>query len=33
VNEALRALIDDGTVADLEEEWLSQSGEIPTLTN
>jgi polar amino acid transport system substrate-binding protein len=33
VNEALHALIDDGTVADLEEEWLSQSGEIPTLTN
>jgi polar amino acid transport system substrate-binding protein len=33
VNQALGALIDDGTVADLEEEWLSQAGEIPTLTN
>jgi polar amino acid transport system substrate-binding protein len=33
VNQALTTLIEDGTVADLEEEWLSQSGDIPTLTN
>ena len=33
VNQALTTLIDDGTVAGLEEEWLSQAGEIPTLTN
>ena len=29
VNEALAALKDDGTLADLEEEWLSQGGDIP----
>jgi polar amino acid transport system substrate-binding protein len=33
VDRALQTLIDDGTVAELEEEWLTQSGEIPTLTN
>jgi polar amino acid transport system substrate-binding protein len=33
VNEALAALRDDGTLDELEEEWLSQSGDIPTLTN
>lgn len=33
VDQALQTLIDDGTVADLEDEWLTQSGEIPTLTN
>ncbi|HEX6256113.1 MAG TPA: ABC transporter substrate-binding protein [Euzebyales bacterium] len=33
VNEALAALRDDGTLEELEEEWLSQSGDIPTLTN
>jgi polar amino acid transport system substrate-binding protein len=32
VNEALAALVDDGTLAELEEQWLSQAGEIPTLT-
>ena len=32
VNEALTALIEDGTVAELEEEWLSQAGDIPTLS-
>ena len=32
VNQALTALIDDGTVAELEERWLSQAGDIPTLT-
>ncbi|MBW3603920.1 MAG: ABC transporter substrate-binding protein [Actinobacteria bacterium] len=32
VNEALSALRDDGTLEALEEEWLSQSGDIPTLT-
>lgn len=32
VNQALGALRDDGTLDSLEEEWLSQSGDIPTLT-
>ncbi|CAN5910676.1 ABC transporter substrate-binding protein [soil metagenome] len=32
VDEALTALRDDGTLEALEEEWLSQSGDIPTLT-
>ncbi len=31
VNAALSALRDNGTVAALEEEWLSQGGDIPTL--
>jgi polar amino acid transport system substrate-binding protein len=31
VNPALQALHDDGTIAALEEEWLAQSGDIPTL--
>lgn len=31
VNEALATLKDNGTLADLEEEWLSQGGDIPTL--
>ncbi len=33
VNEALSALRADGTVEALEEQWLSQAGDIPTLTN
>ena len=33
VNQALSALREDGTLESLEEEWLSQSGDIPTLTN
>ena len=33
VNEALAALTDDGTLAALEEEWLNQGGDIPTLTS
>ena len=33
VNEALAALRDDGTLEALEEQWLSQAGDIPTLTN
>ena len=32
VNQALQALKDDGTIAALEEEWLSQGGDIPTLS-
>ena len=32
VNEALAALTAAGTLAELEEQWLSQAGEIPTLT-
>ncbi|MCU1369651.1 MAG: amino acid transporter substrate-binding protein [Ilumatobacteraceae bacterium] len=32
VNEALAALKDDGTLADLEEQYLNQGGDIPTLT-
>jgi polar amino acid transport system substrate-binding protein len=31
VNEALAALEEDGTLAALEEEWLNQGGDIPTL--
>jgi polar amino acid transport system substrate-binding protein len=31
VDLALQALIDDGTVEALEEEWLQQGGDIPTL--
>lgn len=33
VNEALGALRDDGTLAALEEEWLNQGGDIPTLSS
>jgi polar amino acid transport system substrate-binding protein len=33
VNEALATLADNGTLAELEEQWLSQGGDIPTLTN
>ncbi len=32
VNEALQSLIDDGTVASLEEQWLNQGGDIKTLS-
>lgn len=32
VNEALAALRADGTLAALEEEWLAQGGDIPTIT-
>jgi len=32
VDQALAALRDDGTLEAIEEEWLSQSGDIPTLT-
>ncbi len=32
VNSALGNLEDAGTLADFEEEWLSQGGDIPTLT-
>jgi polar amino acid transport system substrate-binding protein len=32
VNRALQALKDDGTLAALEEEWLNQGGDIPTLS-
>jgi polar amino acid transport system substrate-binding protein len=31
VNPALQSLHDDGTIAALEDEWLAQGGEIPTL--
>jgi polar amino acid transport system substrate-binding protein len=31
VNEAIATLKDNGTLADLEEQWLSQGGDIPTL--
>jgi polar amino acid transport system substrate-binding protein len=31
VNEAIATLKEDGTLADLEEEWLNQGGDIPTL--
>lgn len=33
VNEALAALTADGTLAALEEEWLNQGGDIPTLSD
>ena len=32
VNPALQALHDDGTIAALEDEWLAQGGDIPTLS-
>lgn len=32
VNEALAALDEDGTLAELEEQWLSQGGDIPELS-
>lgn len=32
VNAALATLRDDGTLAELEDEWLNQGGGIPTLT-
>ncbi|NLA36339.1 MAG: amino acid ABC transporter substrate-binding protein [Actinobacteria bacterium] len=32
VDEAIAALEADGTLASLEEQWLSQGGDIPTLT-
>jgi polar amino acid transport system substrate-binding protein len=32
VNEALAALRDDGAIDTLQEEWLNQGGDIPTLT-
>ena len=31
VNEALATLTEDGTLADLQAEWLDQGGDIPTL--
>jgi len=33
VNTALAALADDGTLAELEEQWLNQGGDVPTLSN
>ena len=32
VNEALATLARDGTLAALQEEWLAQGGDIPTLS-
>lgn len=32
VNQTLANLRDDGTLADLENEWLAQGGDIPTIT-
>lgn len=32
VNEALSNLRDDGTLADIEQEWLAQGGDIPTIS-
>jgi polar amino acid transport system substrate-binding protein len=32
VNEALANLRADGTLADIEQEWLAQGGDIPTIT-
>ncbi len=32
VNEALATLKDDGTLDDLQQEWLNNGGDIPTLT-
>lgn len=32
VNQALRTLTDDGTIEELENEWLNQGGDIPTLS-
>jgi polar amino acid transport system substrate-binding protein len=31
VNEALATLTEDGTLEALQEEWLNQGGDIPTL--
>ena len=31
VNTALKALRDEGTLAELEDEWLNQGGSIPSL--
>ncbi len=31
VNEALATLRDAGTLAELEAEWLTQGGDIPTV--
>jgi polar amino acid transport system substrate-binding protein len=33
INRALAALEADGTLADLETEWLRDGGSIPTLTD
>ena len=33
VNEALATLSSNGTLASLEEEWLNQGGNVPTLSN
>ncbi len=33
VNDALATLRDDGTIENLEEEWLNSGGSIPTLSN
>ncbi len=33
INDALSTLLDDGTLAALEDEWLNQGGGIPTLDN
>ena len=33
VNAALSTLRDNGTLASLEEQWLNQGGDIPTLSN
>lgn len=32
VNEALASLRDAGTLADIEQEWLAQGGDIPTIS-
>jgi polar amino acid transport system substrate-binding protein len=32
VNEALGALRDNGALADIEQEWLAQGGDIPTIS-
>jgi polar amino acid transport system substrate-binding protein len=32
VNEAIANLRDDGTLADIEQEWLAQGGDIPTIS-
>ncbi len=32
VNEALEVLRDGGTLADIEQEWLAQGGDIPTIS-
>jgi polar amino acid transport system substrate-binding protein len=33
VNAALATLTDNGTLAELEEQWLNQGGDVPTLSN